>query len=154
MKRRTQPPPPPPASLSPSTSSIHPFPLVLPLCPHLSTVKTVQGCPACTPPYNDHRPATATAHATATALQPSLTCIRHRPATATALQPQTPIALDIAPLPLGHRSFWFRFWLCSQSMNAIADSLALVGSAGLRSWLIHTHLTQSITDLGFTCSNP
>ncbi len=57
------------------------------------------------------------------------------------------------PLPPDLRSFRFRFWL-SQSMAAIADSLALACSSGFRSWLVPTPLTWSKTDLGCICSNP
>jgi hypothetical protein len=49
------------------------------------------------------------------------------------------------PLPPDHRSIRFQFWL-SQSITAIADSLAVVCSSGLRSRLVHTPLTLSITE--------
>ncbi len=55
--------------------------------------------------------------------------------------------------PPDHCSFRFWFWL-SQSMTAIADSLALVSSSGLRSWLVLTPLNRSIVYLGCTCFNP
>ncbi len=48
-----------------------------------------------------------------------------------------------------HRSFRFWFWL-SQSVTAINDSLFLVFSSGLRSWLIHRPLTPFLMDLGRT----
>ncbi len=67
--------------------------------------------------------------------------------------PPLPTALDLATVAAGLSLFRFQFWLC-QSMAAIPDSLVLACSSGLRSWLVNTPLTWSITDLGCSCSNP
>ncbi len=93
------------------------------------------------PSYNHRCPATAAA------LQPQMPCNHPRP-----YHHQHPSLWTYTLLPPSHRSFRFRFWL-SQSMAANANSLALVCSSGLWSWLIHTPLTLSINDLGCTYSN-
>ncbi len=87
------------------------------------------GAPATTLPCHHHSRHTATPATTAAAA----TTAAHRHGHSRRCQ--RTIALLC--------SFMFRFWL-SQSMTTIADSLALVCSSGLRSWLVHAPLTWSI----------